>query len=56
MRGIDYVLKRTGFALITVFVAITLNFVLFRALPGDAIELEDDGKAHEARVVLGRST
>jgi len=37
MRGIDYVLKRTGFALITVFVAITLNFVLFRALPGDAI-------------------
>jgi ABC-type dipeptide/oligopeptide/nickel transport system permease component len=37
MRGIDYVLKRTGFALITVFVAITLNFVLFRALPGNAI-------------------
>jgi ABC-type dipeptide/oligopeptide/nickel transport system permease component len=37
MRGIDYVLKRTAFALITVFVAITLNFVLFRALPGDAV-------------------
>ena len=37
MRGIDYVAKRTAFALITIFVAITLNFVLFRALPGDAI-------------------
>ena len=37
MRGIDYVLKRTVFAVITVFVAVTLNFVLFRALPGDTI-------------------
>ncbi len=37
MRGIDFVLKRTLFALITIFVAVTLNFVLFRALPGDAI-------------------
>ena len=37
MRGIDFILKRTGFALITVFVAETINFVLFRALPGDAI-------------------
>lgn len=37
MRGIDYVLKRTGFALITILVAVTLNFVLFRALPGDTI-------------------
>jgi len=37
MRGADYVIKRTGFALITIFVAITLNFVLFRALPGDTI-------------------
>ena len=37
MRGADYVLKRTAFALVTVFVAITLNFVLFRALPGNAI-------------------
>ncbi len=36
MRGADYVLKRTLFALITVFVALTLNFVLFRAAPGDA--------------------
>jgi peptide/nickel transport system permease protein len=37
MRGTDYIVKRTGFALVTVFVAITLNFVLFRALPGDAV-------------------
>ncbi|HEY7400675.1 MAG TPA: ABC transporter permease [Actinomycetota bacterium] len=37
MRGIDYVLKRTGFALVTIFVAVTINFVLFRALPGDTI-------------------
>lgn len=36
MRGADYVVKRTVFALITVFVALTLNFVLFRAAPGDA--------------------
>jgi ABC-type dipeptide/oligopeptide/nickel transport system permease component len=37
VRGLDYIIKRTGFALVTVFVAITLNFVLFRALPGDAV-------------------
>ena len=37
MRGADYILRRTAFALITVIVAITLNFVLFRALPGNAI-------------------
>ncbi|HET7379150.1 MAG TPA: ABC transporter permease [Gaiellales bacterium] len=37
MRGMDYIVKRTAFALMTVFVAITLNFVLFRALPGDAV-------------------
>ena len=37
MAGADYVLKRTFFALVTVFVAITLNFVLFRAAPGDAV-------------------
>ena len=37
MRGADYLFKRTLFALVTVFVAVTLNFVLFRALPGDAV-------------------
>lgn len=38
MRGADYLLKRIGFALITVFVAVTLNFLLFRAIPGDAVD------------------
>ena len=37
MRGMDYLVKRTGFALVTIFVAVTLNFVLFRAVPGSAI-------------------
>jgi ABC-type dipeptide/oligopeptide/nickel transport system permease component len=37
MRGTDYVVKRVLFALGTVFVAITLNFVLFRAISGDAV-------------------
>jgi peptide/nickel transport system permease protein len=37
VTGFDYVAKRILFALVTVFVAITLNFVLFRAVPGDAV-------------------
>ena len=37
VRGMDYVVKRTAFAIVTVFVAITLNFILFRALPGNAV-------------------
>jgi ABC-type dipeptide/oligopeptide/nickel transport system permease component len=37
MRGFDYLAKRVFFAVITVFVAITLNFVLFRTLSGDAV-------------------
>jgi ABC-type dipeptide/oligopeptide/nickel transport system permease component len=37
MRGADYVVKRVLFAVATVFVAITLNFVLFRAISGDAV-------------------
>jgi ABC-type dipeptide/oligopeptide/nickel transport system permease component len=36
MRRADYVFKRAFFALITIFVAITLNFFLFRVLPGNA--------------------
>jgi ABC-type dipeptide/oligopeptide/nickel transport system permease component len=36
VAGADYLIKRTVFALVTVFVALTLNFVLFRAAPGDA--------------------
>jgi ABC-type dipeptide/oligopeptide/nickel transport system permease component len=37
VRGIDYVLKRLGFAIVTVFVAVTINFVLFRLAPGSAV-------------------
>jgi ABC-type dipeptide/oligopeptide/nickel transport system permease component len=37
VRGADYVIKRVAFAIVTVFVAITLNFVLFRLAPGDAV-------------------
>src|SRR6188508_3795074 len=36
MRGADYVVKRVLFAIGTVLVAVTLNFVLFRSLSGDA--------------------
>src|SRR6516162_7484907 len=37
MRGADYALKRVGFAIVTVFVAVTINFVLFRLAPGTAV-------------------
>ena len=37
MRRADYIIKRTIFAIATVFVAVTLNFFLFRVLPGDAV-------------------
>ena len=37
MRGTDYVLKRVAFAIVTVFVAVTINFVLFRLAPGSAV-------------------
>jgi ABC-type dipeptide/oligopeptide/nickel transport system permease component len=33
----NYVLKRIAFALVTLFIAITLNFFLFRVLPGNAV-------------------
>ena len=32
-----YVVKRVGFALMTTFVAVTLNFFLFRVMPGTAV-------------------
>ena len=38
MRSADYVIKRVLFAIVTVFIAITLNFFLFRAVPGDAVD------------------
>ena len=37
MAGTSYILKRLGFAVLTLFVAVTINFVLFRALPGSAV-------------------
>lgn len=37
MRGADYVVKRAGFALLTIYIAITINFFLFRVLPGNAV-------------------
>jgi ABC-type dipeptide/oligopeptide/nickel transport system permease component len=37
VRGTDYVLKRVGFAIVTIFVAVTINFVLFRLAPGNAV-------------------
>ena len=37
MTRADFVLKRVFFAFVTIFVAITLNFILFRTLSGDAV-------------------
>jgi len=37
MRGWNYVFRRAAFALVTVFVVLTLNFFLFRVLPGDFV-------------------
>jgi ABC-type dipeptide/oligopeptide/nickel transport system permease component len=37
MHTLEYVLKRSGVALLTVFVVVTMNFLMFRVLPGDAI-------------------
>ena len=37
VRGADYVIKRSAFAVVTVFVAVTLNFALFRLAPGNAV-------------------
>lgn len=37
MRARGYALKRIGFAAITIYLVLTLNFLLFRVLPGDAV-------------------
>jgi ABC-type dipeptide/oligopeptide/nickel transport system permease component len=37
VRGSGYLWKRTAFTLLTVFVALSLNFLLFRVLPGSAV-------------------
>ena len=36
VRSTEYVVRRIAFAFATIFVAVTLNFVIFRAAPGDA--------------------
>jgi ABC-type dipeptide/oligopeptide/nickel transport system permease component len=38
VRRSGYLWRRSLFAVITIFVAITLNFVLFRVLPGSAVD------------------
>jgi ABC-type dipeptide/oligopeptide/nickel transport system permease component len=50
----DYVIKRVVFALITILVAITLNFILFRALPGNAVSnlARVPGSVPELRIAL----
>jgi ABC-type dipeptide/oligopeptide/nickel transport system permease component len=37
LRGADYVVKRLAFAVLTVFIAVTINFALFRLAPGSAV-------------------
>ena len=37
MKGADYVVKRAAFAILTIFIAVTINFVLFRLAPGTAV-------------------
>ncbi|MCB2093809.1 MAG: ABC transporter permease [Rhodobacteraceae bacterium] len=37
MRSAPYVWKRVGFALLTVYVSLTFNFLLFRVLPGSPV-------------------
>src|SRR5256885_82678 len=37
MRGADYVIKRVAFAIVTVFVALTINSALSRLAPGTAV-------------------
>jgi peptide/nickel transport system permease protein len=38
VTGVDYIAKRVLFAIVTVFAAVTLNFILFRSIPGDAVQ------------------
>jgi ABC-type dipeptide/oligopeptide/nickel transport system permease component len=37
VKGADYVAKRLAFAVLTVFIAVTINFALFRLAPGSAV-------------------
>ena len=49
MRGADYFIKRFAFAVVTVFVAITINFALFRLAPGSAVSNLSRVPARDAR-------
>ena len=37
MRRVDWIVKRLAGAVLTIFLVLTFNFVLFRMLPGDAV-------------------
>lgn len=37
MKGFDYAIRRGLLAIVTIFVVLTFNFVLFRALPGNVV-------------------
>jgi len=39
MYRLDYIIRKAGFALITVVAVITVNFYLFRIVPGDPIAM-----------------
>ena len=53
MRGADYIVKRTAFALVTIFVAVSLNFALFRLAPGTAVVEPVTGTACDAGAATG---
>ena len=55
MRRSDYLIKRALFAIVTVFVAITINFFLFRVLPGSAVRNLSRVPARHARSCSSRS-
>lgn len=39
MQRIDYVIRKAGFSLITLAAVLTLNFLLFRLVPGDPVSM-----------------
>ncbi len=53
MIGGEYALKRVTFAVVTIFVVITLNFFMFRVLPGSAVT--NVAKVPDASIQLKRA-
>jgi peptide/nickel transport system permease protein len=39
VHGVDYFVRKGGFALITLFAVLTFNFALFRIVPGDPVSM-----------------